>query len=120
MRMDVTNFVSTQLVFHTLVLSFIPLYFYNIGVGISMGILNIVFMGYASMVRYWLIEYMVTSFTGLPWLSCNNTWNTNSCITSDTMVQINDSRFDGNITYHQSMNIEDRNTLVSSEEEFRQ
>ncbi|XP_069134473.1 sodium- and chloride-dependent glycine transporter 1-like [Argopecten irradians] len=32
--------------------------------------------------RSWIIEYLVNSFQAeLPWTSCNNTWNTENCIT---------------------------------------
>lgn len=87
-----------------------------LGVGISICILNIVFWGYGSLTRYWLIDYMITSFTGLPWTSCNNTWNTNSCISRDIAA---DQYWNDSIT-NDEITTRSGNTTMSSEEEFWQ
>ncbi|XP_033736057.1 sodium- and chloride-dependent GABA transporter 2-like [Pecten maximus] len=69
--------------------------------------------------RYWLLEYLRQSFTTeLPWTSCGNTWNTNSCIVSHKLLSssTNGSQWNsiGNFSNYTD------NADVSAEEEFWQ
>ncbi|XP_069117878.1 sodium- and chloride-dependent GABA transporter 2-like [Argopecten irradians] len=89
------------------------------GIGISVGLLNLGYVSYVSTMRYWLLEYLRQSFTTeLPWTSCGNPWNTNSCIVSQALLSssFNDSQWnaEGNASSHIAA------TRVSAEEEFWQ
>ncbi|XP_060083067.1 sodium- and chloride-dependent glycine transporter 2-like [Ylistrum balloti] len=89
------------------------------GIGISIALLNLYYVSYISTMRYWLLEYLRQSFTtDLPWISCGNTWNTNSCVVSRALLssstnatQLNSTNVTDSFVYH---------TGVSAEEEFWQ
>ncbi|XP_060083068.1 sodium- and chloride-dependent glycine transporter 1-like [Ylistrum balloti] len=90
------------------------------GIGISIALLNLGYTSYVSTMRYWLLEYLRQSFTtDLPWTTCGNTWNTNSCVVSRTLLSshFNDDLLNttANTTSHPE-HIKD----VSAEEEFWQ
>ncbi|XP_060083048.1 sodium- and chloride-dependent betaine transporter-like [Ylistrum balloti] len=84
------------------------------GIGISIALLNLGYVSYVSTMRYWLLEYLRQSFTtDLPWTACGNTWNTNSCVVSRTLLSSTTDRDQWNSSHSFS-------TDVLAEEEFWQ
>lgn len=52
------------------------------GVGYMMLVVSFVYCWYYIMVLVWVLVYLVNSFMSqLPWGQCDQTWNTNSCVT---------------------------------------
>ena len=52
------------------------------GVGYANIVMNFFMVCYFNVVLAWLARYLIASFSAvLPWNSCNNTWNTEDCIT---------------------------------------
>ncbi|XP_046582683.1 sodium- and chloride-dependent glycine transporter 2-like isoform X2 [Haliotis rubra] len=52
------------------------------GIGIGMLILCVVSAVYLNVICGWAMYYAISSFSDiLPWTNCNNTWNTDSCVT---------------------------------------
>ncbi|XP_033736055.1 sodium- and chloride-dependent glycine transporter 2-like [Pecten maximus] len=90
------------------------------GIGISIALLNLCYVSYVSTMRYWLLEYLRQSFTTeLPWTSCGNTWNTNSCVVSHTLLSSSTNGSQWNSTGSATI-YQDYTTKVTAEEEFWQ
>ncbi|XP_060064335.1 uncharacterized protein LOC132544711 [Ylistrum balloti] len=78
------------------------------GIGISMVLSSAIVSIYYNMVNAWAFHFLFASMTGvLPWLGCNNYWNTEACSTNQYRVSncswINQTFFDtGNFTLNNS------------------
>ncbi|XP_069123002.1 sodium-dependent proline transporter-like [Argopecten irradians] len=83
------------------------------GIGPGVLLVNTVISTYYTTIIAWTLYYMVQSFySPLPWTTCDNTWNTNSCITHNIGAVSNTSAGTAsNVTL---------SGLVTSEEEFWQ
>ncbi|XP_033743037.1 uncharacterized protein LOC117329281 [Pecten maximus] len=78
------------------------------GIGISMVLSSTIVSIYYNMVNAWAFHFLFASMTGvLPWLGCDNFWNTEACSTNQYHVNncswINQTYFeDGNFTLNDS------------------
>nr|XP_039267122.1 sodium- and chloride-dependent betaine transporter-like [Styela clava] len=81
------------------------------GIGISGLLLSWYFLSYIMVVMAWVVFYIVHSFTTgpLPWSTCDNDWNTDSCRPS---IILNDSK---NLNTS-LLNVTSANTTTSTEE----
>ncbi|XP_069130115.1 LOW QUALITY PROTEIN: uncharacterized protein [Argopecten irradians] len=74
------------------------------GIGISMVLSSAIVSVYYNMVNAWAFHFLFASMTGvLPWLGCDNFWNTEACSTNqyhvDNCSWVNQTFFeDGNLT----------------------
>ncbi|OWF56869.1 sodium- and chloride-dependent glycine transporter 1-like [Mizuhopecten yessoensis] len=58
------------------------------GLGITFLIINWIVATYIMLQKPWIIEYIVASCsTELPWTSCGNEWNTQSCVQSGPSIE---------------------------------
>ncbi|CAL8129654.1 unnamed protein product [Orchesella dallaii] len=60
------------------------------GIGYAICIIDLYVGMHYNTIISWAVYYLVQSFQAeLPWISCNNTWNTDACVTLDTIASYN-------------------------------
>lgn len=66
-------------------------FMHNSGVGYAICIMNIYMAMCYNTIISWAVYYLFASFTSeLPWMTCNNSWNTNNCTLITDMPYVSD------------------------------
>ena len=91
-------------------------YIFATGIGITIMLVNYLYIVYFLTLRAWICEYLVTAIRHsiLPWTHCNNTWNTPSCDRPDMNI-LKTSGNDTSFAVYDSINA---TSSTSPEEEF--
>lgn len=95
------------------------------GIGYGMVILTSVVSLYYTVIIAWALYYLAMSFFDpLPWASCSNSWNTESCVPVGLRPnQTQDQDLDGNLTWDFSVdstyNYENMSSLNVTESELK-
>lgn len=105
------------------------------GVGIGMVILNVICSLYYNIILAWTIFYIGNSFIGpLPWTTCDNTWNSQQCVTDrgvnqgrnfttqnhNLTIKMHNIDVDNTTTSNEYTWTNDTSKLMTAQEEFWQ